>query len=289
MLSITSYMDERDIAQEVVMERMVHKGSFILLEGKTDVKRFRPYLCADECSIVSCHSVRKATGALRRLVDRNVSGVLAVIDADFSRVQGITLENANTVVSENHDLDLDWINTGSFERYLNEVGHEAKIIALGGCDAIVRDVHETLQSVSTGRLLNAKRVFNFKTSGIDVGKFYKHGQDITGDYVDALVDAGYVDVTRRDWIELEINSEKNTQKDEWQMTNGHDFCAAIGSMLRGDIGSRKAQQCFASEIETHIRLTFNKDDFLSLSIAAGIISWEEQNPGYRVLAPALAA
>ena len=242
MLSITSCMDERDIAQEVVMERMVHKGSFVLLEGKTDVKRFRPYLCADECSIVSCHSVRKATGVLKRLIGRNVAGVLAVIDADFSRVQGITLENANTVVSKNHDLDLDWISTSCLARYLNEVGHDAKIAALGGCDAILRDVHETLQPVSTARLLNAKRVFTFRTSGIDVGRFYKHGKDITGDYIDALVAAGYVDASRRDWIELKINSEMKTPKDEWQMTNGHDFCAAIGSMLRRDIGSRKAQQ-----------------------------------------------
>lgn len=289
MLSITSYMDERDIAQEVVMERMVHKGSFILLEGKTDVKRFRPYLCADECSMVSCHSVRKVTGALRRLLNRNVSGVLAVIDADFSRLQGINLENENTVVSENHDLDLDWINTSCLGRYLDEVGDEVKITAKGGCAALVRDVHKTLQPVSTARFFEAKRVFTFRTSGIDVGRFYKHGEDITGDYIDALVAAGYVDVSRRDWIEIEIKSEIRSPKNEWQMTNGHDFCGAIGSMLRADIGSRKAQQCFASEIETHVRLTFNKDDFHSLDIVPKIISWEQRNPGYRILSPSLAA
>jgi hypothetical protein len=33
MLSIYTYMDERDIAREVQMERMVHSGSFLVLEG----------------------------------------------------------------------------------------------------------------------------------------------------------------------------------------------------------------------------------------------------------------
>jgi hypothetical protein len=43
MISIQRHMDEYDIAQEVRLERKVHKGSFLLVEGITDIKRFGPW------------------------------------------------------------------------------------------------------------------------------------------------------------------------------------------------------------------------------------------------------
>lgn len=270
-------MDERDIAQEVVMERMVHKGSFVLLEGKTDIKRFRPFLCQSECSMVSCNSVRKAVNALNILIKRDIKGVLLIIDADFSRVLGRDLRKPHLLVSENHDLDLDWINTGSIGRYLHEVADEAKVSSLGGKSAIVEKIHATLRPVSAARLLNQRRTFQFRTSGIDVSKFYSHGNDICSDYVDALLTAGYTDASKKDWIELEIRAEMCKPKDDWQMTNGHDFCAALGAMLRSEIGARKAPQCWASEVEAHIRLTFDKDDFRSLKLFETISAWEAKN------------
>lgn len=289
MLSILSCMDERDIAQQVVMERMVHKGSFVLLEGKTDIKRFRPFLDGDKCSMVSCNSVQKAMGALQILIRRSIKGVVAIIDADFSRVLGLNITTPNTIVSENHDLDLDWINTDSVGRYLDEVADDAKVSSLGGKDAIIESIHMTLRPVSAARLLNIKRTFKFKTSGIDVGKFYSHGNDICSEYVLALVAAGYTDTSKEDWIKLEIRAVINDKNEDWQMTNGHDFCAALGAMLRSDIGSRKAPQCWASEIETHIRLAFDMDDFRSLKLFQSVLDWEDANAGFRVLCPSLTA
>jgi hypothetical protein len=287
MLSIMSHMDARDIAQEVVMERMVHKGSFVLLEGKTDIKRFRPFLASNECSMVSCNSVLKAIDVLKILIQRGINGVISIIDADFSRVRGHDRTTPNTIVSENHDLDLDWINTRSLSRYLDEVADDAKVASLGGKNAIVAAIHATLRPVSAARLLNKKGVFRFRTSGIDVAEFYSHGNDICADYVLALIAAGYVDASQKDWIELEIRSEMNRPKEDWQMTNGHDFCAALGAMLLSDIGNRKVPQCWSSEIETHIRLAFDKDDFLSLRLFQSVSSWEDANIGFRVLSPTL--
>lgn len=283
MLSILSHMDERDIAQEVVMERMVHKGSFLLLEGKTDFKRFRPFLDGNACSMVSCNSVRKAIGALKILIQRGIKGVISIIDADFSRILGRDLTTPNTIVSKHHDLDLDWIDTGSMFRYLDEVADASKLTSLGGAAVIMEEIHRTLRPVSAARLLNRKRVFRFKTSGIDVAKFYSHGKDICSEYVLALIASGYADISQKDWIEMEIRAEMKRPKDDWQMTNGHDFCAALGAMLRSDIGTRKVPQSWASEVESHIRLTFDSNDFRSLALFQGILAWEAANSGYVVL------
>ena len=53
MISIAKHMDEYDIAQEVRLERKLHKGSFLLVEGTTDIKRFRVFIDDDGCSLVN--------------------------------------------------------------------------------------------------------------------------------------------------------------------------------------------------------------------------------------------
>lgn len=276
-------MDEYDIAQEIVMERMVHKGSFLVLEGKTDIKRFRPFIEVDQCSMVNCQSVRKATRAMALLKGRQFAGALAVIDADFSRVLGEEQSEEDIVVSEFHDLDLDWINTAALEKYLNEVADDHRVALKGGSAEIVNKIHTGLRPVSAGRYLNRKRVFNFKTSGINVGKFFCSDADLCQDYAEALAAEGYVQSSQVDWIVIEIRSEMEVPKDDWQMTNGHDFCGALGAMLQSEIGNRKIPQTWASEVESHIRLAFDKADFQSLKIFDDIMAWEKRNNGYQVV------
>ncbi len=283
MLSITSHMDERDIAQEVVMERMVHKGSFLVLEGKTDIKRFRSYVDKNRCSMVNCQSVTKAVGAMQCLEKRKFPGVLAIVDADFTRIQGLDRSKDDIVVSEFHDLDLDWIKTGALEKYLSEVADETKVASKGGCEGISESIHATLRPISAGKLLNRRKVFKFKTSGINVGKIYTSGVDLCKTFAKELASEGYVDGSQVDWIVSEIRNEMTKQKDDWQMTNGHDFCGALGAMLQSEIGKKKIPQTYASEVEGHIRLAFNWEDFQSLKIYSDIVDWENKNEGYKIV------
>jgi len=71
MISIAKHMDEYDIAQEIRVERMVHKGSFLLLEGDTDIKRFSQFTDEGKCSIVHCYGRRKAIAATKGLSPDN--------------------------------------------------------------------------------------------------------------------------------------------------------------------------------------------------------------------------
>ena len=44
MIYIARHMDEYDIAEEVRLERKVHRGSFLLVEGITYIRRFGPFI-----------------------------------------------------------------------------------------------------------------------------------------------------------------------------------------------------------------------------------------------------
>lgn len=283
MLSIFSYMDERDIAAEILMERAVHKGSFLIVEGKTDVKRFKNFISQIDCSITGAHSVRKAKGALRILESKGFSGVLAIVDADFDRIHRRAASSPNLIVSDNHDLDIDWIKSSALSRYLDEVGDAAKIAGMGGVDYILNSIVEKLRPVSVSRYLNAVKTFKFPVSGIDVSRFFCLQGDITDHYIDALIACGNVSSDKRDWIKLEIVNGCKLELDLFQLTNGHDICCALGALLESKIGSRKPQQRFGSEVETHIRLAMDDRDFVDLSIAKAIATWEKANVPYIVL------
>ncbi len=170
MLSIYTYMDEHDIAREVQMERMVHSGSFLVLEGIQDVKRFKPFIDEAQCSIVCAHSAKKATLALRLLERKGLKGVVGVIDADFHRILGTLRPSPNLIYSLHHDLDLDWVSISVLERYLAEVGDEASVRAHGGPRKIFHEILDVIKPISCARLLNAKRVFKFKVSNVEAGR-----------------------------------------------------------------------------------------------------------------------
>ncbi|ESZ11563.1 DUF4435 domain-containing protein [Mesorhizobium sp. L48C026A00] len=109
MLSIARHMDAYDIAQEVKFERLAHKGSFLIVEGDTDIKRFSKYVDEQECSLVNSYGRRKAIRAIQLLQKWKVAGVVAVLDADFDRINGTELTHPDIAYSSNHDLRL-WMD-----------------------------------------------------------------------------------------------------------------------------------------------------------------------------------
>ena len=140
MISIARHMDKYDIAQEVRLERKVHKGSFLLLEGDTDIKRFSTFVDDGACSFVNCYGRRKAIGAIELLYDEGFAGAVAVIDADFDRVTGHLLAHEGLVYSASHDLDLDWATPTVVNKYLCEVGDVAKLSQHGSVADLMAEI-----------------------------------------------------------------------------------------------------------------------------------------------------
>ena len=88
MISIARELDAHDIAQELRQERQVHKGSFLLLEGDRDIKRFTKFVDENACSIQNCFGRENLLGAIEILIDEGFPGVLALADAAFDRIDG---------------------------------------------------------------------------------------------------------------------------------------------------------------------------------------------------------
>lgn len=289
MISIARHMDEFDIAREVRLERQVHKGAFLILEGDTDIKRFGPFVDEVACSVVNCYGRDKGVEATKMLYEDGFEGCLAIVDADFDRLTRKLQVHEGIIYSERHDLDLDWAQPNVVKRYLAEAGDKTKCAVHGPTDKIIMKVMEGLRPVSVARLLNHLKQISQKLSEINVVDCFRSFSVDLDDYL-ALIFQGYSPTAGvRDAVKQKISQAMRARNyDLYQLTNGHDFHCALGACLMNELGSRKSPQAWGKEVEMHLRLAFDTEDFKASFVFNAICQWVSENPPFRILRPSLA-
>jgi hypothetical protein len=281
--SIARHLDEHDIAQEIRLERKVHKGSFLLLEGTTDIKRFDRFVDGHKCSLINCYGRDNAIGAVEILYDEGFLGAVAVVDADFDRVLGGLSDHEGLVYSEAHDLDLDWARPDVLTRYLGEYGDAIKCAAFGSSTEVANRILNGLKPISVAKLLNKRGHIPHKLKGIDVAICFGGFSVNLGAYIGAIQSRPPLTADQQRHLFAQITNANRVEYDLLQITNGHDFCSAFGVALRNDLGDRREVHTWGSEIEAHFRLALTDDEFRELSVCQGLLAWQVENAPYAVL------
>jgi hypothetical protein len=287
MISISRHIDEFDIAREVRLERQVHRGSFLLVEGDTDIKRFANFTDEKECSFVNCYGKKNVVEAIKLLYEDGFPGALGAVDADFDRIEACLEEHEGLVYSGSHDFDLDWARPNVVEKYLSQVADAEKWRSHGPADQLIDRLLEGLKPVSVARLLNHRGRIRYKLTEIDVATcFADFAVDVEG-YVDLIFTQRSPTDQIRNALKDQIVRASHQLYDLRQLTNGHDFHCALGACLRSELASRRVPQTWASEIELHLRLAFTDEEFKSSELYKQILAWIGENAPYRILHPRL--
>jgi hypothetical protein len=103
-MDLREYKNPGDIEAEVLMMRQVHDGSFLLVEGVSDVRFWLPRIAAGLCEIVDGNGKPNVVGATLRLDERRVRGVLGIVDDDWETLARRPLPSVNLVATDCHDL-----------------------------------------------------------------------------------------------------------------------------------------------------------------------------------------
>ena len=291
MISIADTMDAFDIAQEIRLERQVHKGSFLLLEGQDDLNRFSKFADAS-CSTVNCFGRSNLIGAIGLLYDEGFPGALGLADADFDRISNSLSFHEGIIYSERHDFDLDWACQTVLSRYLTEVGDRVKCEAIGDVEAISRFIIDAVKPLSVLRLLNHRHGLKYRLTRIRHHELLSDKAQPSID-VERLIEhvstgAFSGDRTKSE-LKARILAHAKTQFDGLQLTNGHDFLTMLGIALQQKLGDRQIPQTWGSEIELHFRLAYSEEDFVASSLFVAILAWQDVNQPYVILKPSLMA
>ncbi len=283
MISIARELDAHDIAQEIRQERQIHKGSFLLLEGDRDIKRFTKFVDEYACSIQNCFGRENLLGAIEILLDEGFPGVLGLADADFDRINGGIPVSELIIFSESHDFDLDVARSGVFDRYLAEVGHADKCAELGGPVAIRAWLLEACKPLSVLRYVSHSQDLGYRLNRIQHREICR---DCLVD-VDLLVEhvstGRFSETARKSHIKRLIQNHCQQQYDAHEITNGHDFLSMLGLALQTKLAARLPPQTWGSEVEVHFRLAFSEDDFVRTPLCAAILRWQADNEPYIIL------
>jgi hypothetical protein len=287
MISIARELDAHDIAQELRQERQVHKGSFLLLEGDRDIKRFTKFVDENACSIQNCFGRENLLGAIEILIDEGFPGVLALADADFDRIDGCLPCNEAIIFSESHDFGLDIASSDVLRRYLAEVGHQDKCDEHGGHEGVRTRLFDACKPLSVFRYLSHRQSLGYQ---LDQIRHYEISADWTVD-LDLLVEqvssGPFAAENKKQATKRLLRDHVAQEFDLLQITSGHDFLAMLGLALQGKLGDRRADQAWASEVEVHFRLAFSEEDFVRTPLFFAILNWQAENEPYVVLKASL--
>jgi hypothetical protein len=284
MSGIAKAIDGYSIAAEIRMERQLHKGSFLLIEGESDELRILKFVDESSCSITVCFGKPNVLEAVEVLNDDGFAGCVALVDADFDRASG-TQMSVDVVYSNLHDFDLDVAWTPALERYLREVADADKLRDAGDVAGVRKLLVAALHQLSAMRWANEQEGLRYRLSELKHENFFD-GKSINIEAMINEVSQGtFASTVHRTKLKALIEKYSKLNVDILQITCGHDFCAGLGIALRSELGSRRPPQSWRSEVEMHLRLTYDWADFSNGDTYKSLRLWEAENQPYRVLLP----
>ena len=278
-----------EIATEIIMYREQHKGTFLILEGYSDARLFEWIVERNECEMIPAGGKNNALLALKILNDKCFSGVLAIIDADFWRLDGMDPEVENAFMTDTHDLEtLILKSSDCLERHLGEFGNREKLYSSNGsvlewlfiCTRPVGLLRwHCLRKGEGGISLKKINYMSFVEGYPEGPNLKKMFQTILGQCVKK---------ENRDGIDIDsLNSELQMLLEEdydpWQVCNGHDMVQVFAIGLKHYFGESNAKIPHWETIEGLFRVAYRYEHFQQTNLYRDILKWQEENQPYTVL------
>ncbi|MEH2247129.1 DUF4435 domain-containing protein [Nostoc sp.] len=108
------------VANQIRLRRSTYTGNFLLVEGSSDKTFYKRFVDKLVCELVETSgkpsSKQRAIDILKILEQSNFQGVLAIVDADFDRLETLLYTSYNLLRTDSHDLETMLINSLAFNK-----------------------------------------------------------------------------------------------------------------------------------------------------------------------------
>ena len=271
------------IANSIRLLRSDHEGVFLIVEGHSDKLIYERLVNKQEVRVTSADGKNNAIKALSILEkEDNFRRVVAVIDADFSRIEQQIPDSNNLFLTDEHDWEMMLIKSAAFDKLLKERGSEEKI------KAFTEDIRETLlklgQEIGKLRLLSLRNKLDLKFEGLKFGKFIdKEKLSIN---IDELIISIKNHSQKLSLDEQQIKQDLSVISDEnhdpWQLCCGHDFISILAIALCKVLGTWNANDVKKEDLERELRLAYELSYFYQTQIYTLMINWQSNHHPYQI-------
>lgn len=270
------------ILAEIIMQRQVFKGSFLLVEGVDDRKFWSVYTVKDECELVDCGGKNNLVPAIEKIDKKKLLGVLGIADDDFDYLENTRVQSKNLLYTEQHDLECLLFQANSLEKILAEYGELKRIKQFESTHGCTVQDALLAYGLIWGRLRwlckrNHKAIkferfkpanyFDETTWQLDKDELYKN-----------FIAQYQADLTL---AELETELAKLPTADPWNICQGHDLISILVIGLKQVLGSNK--KIGVDHIAAILRQGFEVETLCNTQLANDIIKWENNNTPYQIL------
>lgn len=272
-------------ANEIRLKRQIHKGCFLIVEGRDDRMFFEQFVERHDCQVIVAGGKERVIEVIRILDADSIPGVVGVVDADFDHIEGHRNAINNLIVLETADLEALLIRSAALERVLIELGSGEKIAAYGG------NIREALlaAAVSIGclRLHSQRAGLGLTFRHLRYGRFVRL-ESLTID-VQALV-REVVNRSQRPGLTLDnvvqsVSATHLSVHDHWLVGFGSDMVEILAFGLRKTLGTNNAKDVEGRVVRRCLRLAFQWNDLNKTDLSRNLREWATRNSSYRVLRP----
>lgn len=280
---ITAY----DIANEIRMTRSQHAGCFLIVEGEvTDLRVYRRFVDSRSCHIVPAYGKENALAVLQILGNDAFAGVLAIVDADFWRLDGVKPESPNLFITDAHDLEAMMLNSPALDKLLAELGSPDKLekFAQDRGGSLRQELLEIGRPLGYLRWISDRQNLSLKFEGIVFSRFVDRTTftlDVTGMVRMVKNKSGRHDLEDKD-LRSRIAQVMNPNHDPWDVCCGHDLICILSLGLRKVLGSKDAHEAKPELLEMVLRVAYEVTYFSGTQLFQSLRAWEADNQPFQI-------
>jgi len=274
-----------EIANEIRQMRSELNEAFLVVEGIVDKRIYNQLVDEEICKIHVSYGKQNAICILDILEKDNFDGILAIVDADFDRLEKRNLDRTNLFMTDTHDLETMIIKSPALEKLLGEYGSINKISN--------KDVRQILidSGIHIGylRWVSEREKLSLKFEGLSFVHFIDNNTLIINVklMIANVINKSVINKSQRHDLNIDILQKSmiqlsNLNNDPWDTCCGHDFTEILSFGLRKTLGTNNANDVKLEQIEKILRLSYEKAYFLSTQLYRSLKDWETNNRLFRI-------
>lgn len=275
------------IANKLRQLRSQYAGSFLIVEGKTDARVWRNLVAETKCHVEIASNKDKAIDALEILETNSFAGVLAIVDADFWRLEGTVPPSPNLLLTDHHDLEMMLLHSPALEKLLGEHGSKDRIEEFTkSCGKNIRNLLiDAALPLGYLRWHSRKERLELKFEDLSFKKFVNERTLAVNR--EELVKTVKNNSQKHGLDEAEIlkqmDSLKSDSHDRWSVCCGHDLMKILSVGLGKALGRNNSNEVASDLLERNLRLAYEASYFRDTQLYRAIQDWEKANEPFQVM------
>lgn len=268
------------------MIRTLHHGAILIVEGTTDLRVYENLISSTHCKALPATNKDIAITTINKLESNNFKGVLTIVDTDFWKLDSVTPNSLNILLTDTHDLETMILSSEALDKVISEFGSRPKIAALGKS---IRDILlEGALPIGFLRWLSSptKDNLSLRFKGLHFYNFVDTNKlsiniDLLIKEVKTNSQASTLDETA---IKNKIATLMKSGYDPWHVCSGHDMVQLLAIGLINLFGNHRATNITSDAVDGILRVSYEYSYFSSTQLHNSIKDWESANTPFKVLA-----